>query len=270
MLPILQIGSFSLRTPGLALLASVWLGLELASRAAPRYTLSPDRIYTLGFSTLAAGVLGARLGFVLLHLSLYTRIAPWTRALGAAFSLSPGTETAWTGGLATLVVFAAQVWRWQAPLLALLDVLAPGAAGMAAGVHLANLLSGAAYGIESSLPWAIMLGGARREPVQAYLMLAAAGAAAAAYRLLPAPIETGKRTGKDKKRRREQAIGHPQGMVTQVTALILGTSTLLFDPLHAASPVIGPGIRVWSVVALLIVVAVLAGFAVRAQPGRTS
>ncbi len=48
MLPILQIGPLTLRTPGLTLLAGLWIGLEVASREGARRGIDPNKVYNLG------------------------------------------------------------------------------------------------------------------------------------------------------------------------------------------------------------------------------
>jgi phosphatidylglycerol:prolipoprotein diacylglycerol transferase len=183
MLPILQIGPFSLRTPGLALLAGLWVALDAASREGQRGGIDGDKTYNLGFYALAAGVLGARLGFVLLNLPLYTGITPWKRAVGSALSPTPGTEAAWAGLLVGAGVAAYLIRRWELDPLTLADSFAPAFAIMGIGIGLANLLSGDLYGVETRLPWAINLWGAARHPTQVYLALACTANLAALRRL---------------------------------------------------------------------------------------
>ncbi len=250
MLPLVQVGPLTLRVPGLVLLASLWLGLEVSAREGLRRGINGDRIYNFGFTILAAGILAARLGFVLRNLDLYTRITPWTRALGAGFSPLPGTELAWAGLLAAAGAAVYLIRRWKLPLLGLADALAPGAAILAVGIGLANLASGSAYGIPTGLPWGINLHGAHRHPTQVYLAVGGLAALAAALHL--------------------RATSPPPGLLTQVTLIILSTSVLLIEPLRADSPVIGPGIRTWMAVALGVLVAALAGFAIRAPASMLS
>ena len=250
MLPVLQLGPLTLRTPGLVLLAGLWLSLELSSRAGARRGIDPDCLYNFSFLVVLVGVAGARLTFVLANLGLYTRITPWTRALGAAFSLSPGTEIGWAGALAAAGVAALLAWRWALPPLDLADAFAPGIALMALSIGLAALLRGDMLGAPAAVPWAIELSGAARHPVQAYFMLVAAAALALAWRLDRAPARPG-------------PLGQP-GAVAQVVVMVLAAGLLAIDPLRAASAVIGPGLRVASVAALAVLVADLALFAARA------
>jgi len=263
MLPILQIGGLSLRTPGLALLAGLWIGLEVASREGMRRGISGDRLYNVAFYGLIAGILGARLAFVIAHLNLYLSITPWTRALTSAFALATGTEISWAGVLIGLAVAAFFTWHWQLDPLDLADSLAPGLSIVAMGIGLANLLSGNMIGVESRLPWAIPLRGADRHPVQIYFMLVAALALFAALRLRAPQAASGNRRGKAKQRA-GTVTDTPPGTVMQIVLLILSAGILLIEPLRADSPVIGAGIRAWMVVAVVVIVAMLAGFAARA------
>ncbi len=268
MLPLLQIGSLTLRTPGLALLAGLWIGLEVSARAGVRRGIREDHIYNLGFYSLLAGVLGARLGYVLLHLDLYTGIAPWWRALLAVFALSPGTENALIGLAALLALAAWLIRRWEIPLLPLLDALAPGAAVLAIGIGLANLLSGDWYGIETALPWGIPLWGARRHPTQIYFLITAAGVLVILLHLerRAFPVrQPGKHTGRSRQRGRDAVSrAYAPGTMAQVTMLLLSLAVLLIEPLRADSPVMADGVRVPQVVALVGLGAALASFAIRA------
>jgi phosphatidylglycerol:prolipoprotein diacylglycerol transferase len=243
-LPILQVGPFAIRTPGLALLAGLWAALDLASREGQRRGVDGDKIYNLGFYTLVIGLLGARLGFVLLHLPLYITIMPWSRAIRSALALMPGTESAWVGVLLAAGVAAYLIRRWELDPLALADSYAPAFAVMGIAVGLANLLSGDLYGVETHLPWAITLGGATRHPTQVYLALACAANLAVLRRL--------------------RAEGYPPGFLFQVFLVIFSLTILLIEPLRADSPVLAAGVRTWQVIALAMLAAALAGFAYRA------
>ncbi len=265
MLPLLQIGSLTIRTPGLALLAGLWIGLEVASREGVRRGIDGDKIYNLGFYTLIAGILGARLGFVLLNLDLYTGITPWARALLSVFALATGTENPWIGVLAAVGTAAFLVRRWKLPPLAILDSFAPAFAILGIGIGLANLLSGDYYGIETTLPWGINLWGSKRQPTQIYFIVACIAILIVLWRLRPMPSPAGKRSGKAKRSARESAQNdRPEGFPLQIFLIMFGFATLLIEPLRADSPVIGPGIRLWEVIGLTGAALSLVGFAIRA------
>lgn len=248
MLPLLQIGGLTIRTPGLALLAGLWIGLEVASREGIRRGIDGDKIYNLGFNTLIAGILGARFGFVLLNLDLYIGITPWTRALLSVFALAPGTESPWVGMLVAVGTAAFLTRRWKLSALALLDSFAPAFAILGIGIGLANLLSGDYFGIETALPGGIDLWGAKRHPTQIYFTAACIVMLIVLWRLRDDPG--------DKVR--------PEGFSIQIFLIMFGLAVLLIEPLRADSPVIGSGIRLWEIIGLAGLALSLVGFAIRA------
>jgi prolipoprotein diacylglyceryltransferase len=264
MLPVLQVGPLTIRTPGLVLLAGLWIALELAAREGARRGIDEDRINNLSLMMLAAGVIAARLAFVLFHLDLYTRITPPTRAVFAVLALSPGTEVWWIGLLAAFGVAVRAVRRHDLPPLDLADSYALAIPAITVAVGLANLLGGGMLGLPTAFPWAITMGGAPRHPVSLLLALIGAAALALALRFRAPEPARGVRSGKAKQRAREAAPAVPPGFLTQIVALVLSTGILLIEPLRADSPVIGPGLRIWQIGALVVLVAALAGFALRA------
>jgi phosphatidylglycerol---prolipoprotein diacylglyceryl transferase len=241
MLPILQLGPFSLRTPGLALLIGLWLALDVAERIGVRRGIDGNRTYNLGLTALVAGIIGARLSFVLMNLSLYTQIRPITRALLSVGALAPGTEYPLIGVVIAGIAAALLIRRWHLPIGAVLDTFAPALAIMMVAISAANLLSGEAYGVETNTVWGIPLWGARRHPTQILMMIAGLASLAVLWRTGIA--QTGSRSG---------------GFYMQITLLMLSTAILLIEPLRADSPVILGSIRVWQVIALSGIISTLA------------
>jgi phosphatidylglycerol:prolipoprotein diacylglycerol transferase len=262
MLPILQLGPLTMRTPGLALLAGLWFGLEAASREGACRGISEDHILNFGFSTIIAGILGARLGFIALNSGLYLGITPWLRALQSVFALAPGTENVWIGLGASVLVAAFLIRRWQLNLLALADALAPALAIFTVAIGLANLLSGDYYGVETTLPWGIPLWGSIRQPTQVYFVLLGILILTSLWRLggLRCIVsEPAKKKGK-----RQVNDQHVPGFYFQIAGIILCFGLLLIEPLRADSPVIGDGVRIWEIVGLVGLVVSLALTAWRA------
>jgi prolipoprotein diacylglyceryltransferase len=169
MYPILQIGPLAIQLPGLLLLAGLWIGTQLAERETARYKLDPGLISNMIFIALAAGIIGARLGYALKFIDLYFR-EPLNLL---AFNLN--TLSSMEGiavGLIAALIFAQ---RKGLSLLPTLDTLALGAAVSAIFVALAHLSSGDAFGAPTTVPWAIELWGADRHPSQIYELLFALG-----------------------------------------------------------------------------------------------
>ncbi len=167
MLPILQIGPLAVQTPGLILLAGVWIGLSLAERYAGQFKANPAHLYNLAFNALIAGILGARLFYAARYPSAFLA-APLSLV-----SLNPGLLDP-AGGLAAGLVTALVYGRRKGMgLWPTLDALTPALAAFMLALALANLASGNDFGAPTELPWGIELWGARRHPSQIYEALAA-------------------------------------------------------------------------------------------------
>jgi phosphatidylglycerol:prolipoprotein diacylglycerol transferase len=167
MLPILQIGPLALQLPGLLIILGIWLGSLMAERSASRGQFPESKISNMIFYTLIAGIIGARLGYVLRFLDLYLQ-----SPLGI-LALNPNTLSPLEGGVAAVMVALIYVQRLSLPFWRTLDALTPGIAIFMIFIGLAHLASGDAFGAESDIPWAIELWGARRHPTQVYELLGA-------------------------------------------------------------------------------------------------
>ena len=166
MFPIIQIGPMALQAPGLILLVGLWLGLLLSERLAPRFRARPNNVYNLVFVGLIAGVLGARISFVVQNLEVFL-LSPIN-----IISLNPGLLDP-IGGIA-IGLIAALVYgnrkgiNWK-PIL---DAITPFLSVMVIAFGFSNLASGNAFGAETNLPWGINLWGGMRHPTQVYQILA--------------------------------------------------------------------------------------------------
>ncbi len=169
MFPVVQLGPLALPAPGLALLAGVWVALWLAEKEARWLGLNPDDIYTLVFSGLVAGLIGARLAYVARFWPVYVS-DPWGIVSPNTASLAP-TEGALIG-VAIACIYGA---RRRLPLRVTLDALAPGVAALAVAVAVAHAASGDAFGAPTALPWHVYLWGEYRHPSQIYELIAALG-----------------------------------------------------------------------------------------------
>ena len=167
MLPIIQIGPLALQAPGFFLLISLWVAITLTEKSAKRHELSAETLSNLLLIGLVAGVLGARLAYVARYPEAFAN------NLGSLFSLNPGLLDL-SGGIAAAFISALiygqrkKLQLWQT-----LDALVPFFGMLAIGLALANAASGNAFGMESDLPWAIELWGAKRHPSQIYELIAA-------------------------------------------------------------------------------------------------
>ena len=169
MFPILQIGPLAIQLPGLLLLAGLWIGTLVAERETERYKLDPGLISNMIFIALAAGIIGARLGYAFRYLDLYL-----SEPLNF-LALNPNTLSTMEGVAVGLIASMIYAQRKGLSLLPTLDTLTPGAAVFAIFAALAHLSSGDAFGAPTTVPWAIELWGADRHPTQIYELLFAVG-----------------------------------------------------------------------------------------------
>ncbi len=168
--------------------AAVWLGFVVAiwvsGRTAAWRGLDGralgDALTVAGFAAL----IGARLGYVALHASVYFRdplaaLALSTSALDGAFGALAGL------GALVWCLRRAGMLRWTAA-----DAFTAPALILAMGFALASYFDGAVFGAPSALPWAVEVWGAARHPVQFYeiagLLIILAAAVALRKRALPA------------------------------------------------------------------------------------
>jgi phosphatidylglycerol---prolipoprotein diacylglyceryl transferase len=167
MLPMLQIGPLAIQTPGLVLLAGLWIGLSIAERHAHKRGVDSNHIYNIALLVLLVGIIGGRL--------LYAAQYPQAFLANpvSLISLNPGLFDPVAGAAAGLIAALIYGSRKKLPFWRTLDALTPLAAVMMVATALANLASGAAFGIPSELPWAVELWGALRHPVQVYEALGA-------------------------------------------------------------------------------------------------
>jgi phosphatidylglycerol:prolipoprotein diacylglycerol transferase len=148
---LLEFGGVRLHSYGLVVAAAMLIGLWVAGREATRKGLDAEFMSNLGLVVILAGVLGARLAYVV----------GWEPEL---FWRDPaGVFAVWRGGLALhgglLAGVAAGVWRCLRRRVnpwTVADAVAPAlAVGQGIG-RLACFLSGDAYGTPTALPWAIV------------------------------------------------------------------------------------------------------------------
>lgn len=168
MFPVLQLGPLALQLPGLLTLLGVWLGTHLIEREAPRHNLPAGTLSNMVFFSLLGGIAGARLGYALHFLQVYSK-DPLDLV-----SLNPNTLAPFEGVVAALIVALIYGQRRHLPLFPTLDAFTPGLASLAIFIGLANISSGDAFGAPTTVPWSIDLWGASRHPSQIYETIAAA------------------------------------------------------------------------------------------------
>ena len=167
MFPILHLGPLAIQTPGLFLLAGIWIATSIIEKEAPKRGLSTSALSNLILLALVTGVIGARAWYAVRFIDIYV-----ANPLGL-FSLNPSTLALEEGVLTGLAAAWIYGHRKGLPLWPTLDALAPGLALFGIAFGLSHLASGDAFGAPSSAPWAIELWGANRHPTQVYEILLA-------------------------------------------------------------------------------------------------
>lgn len=167
MLPTLSIGPFVLQTPGLALLAGVYLAMALIEKDAARLKLNKEHVYNMVFWGLVIGIVGARLAYAARYFSVYLQTPL------SLFALNPQTLSPVDGALIGLLGAVVYGRRKALPLRPTLDALASGLAAFMIALGVAHLLSGDAFGAPTDLPWGMALWGEVRHPTQVYEIILA-------------------------------------------------------------------------------------------------
>ena len=162
MLPTLLIGPLALPTYPLLLLIAFWGGLWLAARRAGQLDLEKDHIYNAGLYGLLAGLIGARLWFVLSHWENYAS------DLTQAFSLSASALSTAEGFMIAGLVILIYLQRHKVPLGTFADAAAPGLTLALLIGHIGAFLGGVALGAPSNGWWAVEISGISRHPLQLY------------------------------------------------------------------------------------------------------
>ena len=162
MFPTIQLGPLNIQAPGLVIIISLWAGLSLAEKLARRNNYPADKIYNLVLVSLIAGVIGARLSFVLSNIGVFAD------SLSSIVSLNPGLLDPFGGTVTALLAAVIYGHKNQLEIWSTLDILTPFFAVVMIGIGISHLSSGNAYGLETSLPWGFLLWGAVRHPSQVY------------------------------------------------------------------------------------------------------
>lgn len=149
---LIEIGPFSIRYYGLMYVLGIIIAIFLVRSEVrrKRLPLSEDEQMNLLLFTVLAGIIGARLYYVVFNWPYYRQF-PWE------------IPAVWRGGLAihggVLGGICAVLWfarRKTIPLLRLTDVVAPPLIlGQALG-RFGNFMNGDAHGVPTTLPWGVV------------------------------------------------------------------------------------------------------------------
>lgn len=176
MYPVLfQLGNFELRSYGVFVALSFFIGLWLSTKEAERKGIDRRVIQDFAFYALLGGIIGARIYFILFSDPAYFLRNPWE------------ILAIWHGGIgiigSILGGFLAALWYCRKKNLSFwrfADILAPGIPlGLTVG-QFACLLNGDSWGKPTDLPWAITYTDSRSlaplnvplHPIEIYEMVA--------------------------------------------------------------------------------------------------
>lgn len=231
MYPTINIGSFALPTAGLLYIFGAYFCLDLLERTAVRVKHDPTQMYALGTTTLVAGIVGARLVFVIEYWAAFRE-----NLLSIVWPLNSGYNS-WAGLLIGLTAGFFYARARQLPPAKTLDALVPGVLAGFAIISLKDFLVGPGYGTASTLPWALSQFGISRHPVQIYELLLAVVAFYSWWRMT----------------RRSVQSGFPVLVVTAVYS----AGRLYLDAFRENAWLTANGLHVWQLVSFVALIAAL-------------
>lgn len=164
--PILfKIGSFEIRSFAVMMVLAVLAGLWMARSRAKRYGIEQQLLWDVGFWAVIAGILGARIVFIVQDWDYYSR----HRDQLLSFKFEGLTSFGAVLFGLTAVLIWARVKR--VPILPLLDMFGPPFLLSSAIGRVGCLLNGCCYGVHTDLPIGVNMGsvaGNPHHPAQIY------------------------------------------------------------------------------------------------------
>jgi len=149
--PVLfRIGSLEIRTYGVILIIAFLAGIWWVSRKLKPYGVSSDDVWNLTITVVIAGIVGARIAFVIQHWPYFSR------NIGEAFAVWHGGLTYYGGFLGALPAGIAYACYKRFPLRPTLDAVAQ---ALALGIFIgrwACFFNGCCYGHPTGVPWCIV------------------------------------------------------------------------------------------------------------------
>ena len=147
---IIKIGPFALRSYGLMVALGLFAALQYAVYKAKAKGIAENRMLDIVLYAVVAGLVGARLAYVLTNFGFYSR------NISDIFKIWEGGLVFYGGfaaGLATIIVYIRLnpvINFWE-----IADILAPALSLGHVFGRLGCLLAGCCYGRPSTLPWAV-------------------------------------------------------------------------------------------------------------------
>jgi phosphatidylglycerol:prolipoprotein diacylglycerol transferase len=153
---IFQIGPFALRSYGLTLAISFFVGLYYIVRRSRREGIDQNFAINLAFIEIFTGLLGARLFFVLVHLSEYTS-DPWSAVnpFGSGGQFGISGLNLYGGVVCAIIAAFIYIKKKRQSLWQVLDIFAP---ALALGIFITRIgcfLNGCCFGTPTDLPFCV-------------------------------------------------------------------------------------------------------------------
>ncbi len=169
MFPIINIGPLAIQADGLILLVSVFIGLWVMGIFARNLGTAGNKLENDILVGLIAGLISARIGFLLQNLSIFIDDPL------SLFSLTPSMFNPGFGVLIGILTSLIIAQKQKLPLWPSLDTLSLFILLIFIGFHLASYANGSSYGLPTELPWGVELWGQIRHPIQVYILILCAG-----------------------------------------------------------------------------------------------
>jgi phosphatidylglycerol:prolipoprotein diacylglycerol transferase len=142
------IGPFQITWHGLFTALGIAASVVLAAYFARKRHVNEDYVYSIALWAVIGGIVGARLLYVIEHLSQFTH------NLGSIFSVNEGGISIYGGLILGAVVGFLYAWRRHYPIRRISDTAALGmAVGQAVG-RIGDFINGEHWAKASNLPWA--------------------------------------------------------------------------------------------------------------------
>ncbi len=184
----------------------------------------------------AAFVIGGRIFYLAGHLSAFLG------SPASIISLNAGLFDTWGALVSAVIAAAAVMQRKRLPAWQTLDLLASLLASLGIGLALSHIASGAAFGKETNVPWAVNLWGAQRHPTQVYELVAGIVVLGVVWL---------------------RGEGAPSGRLFLLWAAMAAASRLFIEGFRGDSTLVFDGLRLAQIVAWGVLAAALVGLEIR-------
>ena len=148
---------------GIIIGTAILLGFWIAAREAKRTGQNPENYLDMGIIGVIAGIVGARLYYVIFSWNTLYRYDPME-----AFNIREGGLAIHGGLIFGLVTAWAICRKKNIPFLSMADLILPGVALAQCIGRWGNFFNSEAYGRPTNLPWAIVVNGQHVHPTFLY------------------------------------------------------------------------------------------------------